>query len=338
MICIISGESTTTSEIMAWLAAMGKEYIRINDDDRPLSLRSIRLDTNGVSIQASVAGVPLDLDRLSCLFVRHGFLGLETSIHHCIHEDHFDIYRSLNDQIQAIKDLLESILLQLPALGSLRTQDVNKLIALRIAQKHGLRIPTTLVTTEGQQAYEFVGQGNSVTKAVQNVTHIIRDGIMLMNYTEVVEPVDLKGDRGKIHPSLFQARIPKLFEVRTFYLLGRCYSMAIFSQANDRTSVDFRKYDQVKPNRCVPYSLPRAIEMKITALMNDLALDTGSIDIIVDVNMEHVFLEVNPVGQFGMVSYPCNYHLEEQVAKTLALLSEGGSKAALYHSHVEQGL
>ena len=30
-----------------------------------------------------------------------------------------------------------------------------------------------------------------------------------------------------------------------------------------------------------------------------------------------VFLEVNPVGQFGMVSLPCNYQLEKRIAQYL---------------------
>jgi hypothetical protein len=32
---------------------------------------------------------------------------------------------------------------------------------------------------------------------------------------------------------------------------------------------------------------------------------------------EYVFLEVNPIGQFGMVSAPCNYNLEKKIAQYL---------------------
>ena len=37
---------------------------------------------------------------------------------------------------------------------------------------------------------------------------------------------------------------------------------------------------------------------------------------------ELVFLEINPVGQFGMVSSPCNYYLEKKVASKLKKLLE----------------
>jgi hypothetical protein len=34
-------------------------------------------------------------------------------------------------------------------------------------------------------------------------------------------------------------------------------------------------------------------------------------------NGDIYFLEVNPAGQFGMVSTPCNYYLEEKIAEVL---------------------
>jgi hypothetical protein len=36
----------------------------------------------------------------------------------------------------------------------------------------------------------------------------------------------------------------------------------------------------------------------------------------------NVFLEINPVGEFGMVSIPCNYNLHEKVYKTLKKYNE----------------
>jgi len=93
--------------------------------------------------------------------------------------------------------------------------------------------------------------------------------------------------------------------------------MAIFSQKNNQTSIDFRKYDSQIPNRTIPYKLPVWVEKQLTSLFHKLGLNTGSVDLILTPNEEYVFLEINPVGQFGMVSYPCNYYLEKEVAKLL---------------------
>ena len=50
--------------------------------------------------------------------------------------------------------------------------------------------------------------------------------------------------------------------------------------------------------------------------MQALGFNTGSIDLILTPQGEYVFLEINPEGQFGMVSHPCNYYLEREMALT----------------------
>ncbi len=93
--------------------------------------------------------------------------------------------------------------------------------------------------------------------------------------------------------------------------------MGIFSQNNSKTKEDFRNYDQNLPNRNVPIKLPLDIEGKLKKLMKKLNLNSGSIDLIYTIDNKYVFLEVNPVGQFGMVSFPCNYNLEKKIAEFL---------------------
>lgn len=112
-------------------------------------------------------------------------------------------------------------------------------------------------------------------------------------------------------------KIDKLFEVRVFYLAGEFYSMAIFSQEDTQTETDFRNYNLTDPNRTVPFILPDKIRQKLSLLMNKLDLNSGSIDIIVSKELKFYFLEINPIGQFGMVSYPCNYYLEKSFANIL---------------------
>jgi glutathione synthase/RimK-type ligase-like ATP-grasp enzyme len=118
-------------------------------------------------------------------------------------------------------------------------------------------------------------------------------------------------------PSLIQEYIEKEYEVRVFYLDGVCYSMAIFSQNDTQTSVDFRQYNRKKPNRNVPYHLPVSLQEKVEKIMTSLRLNTGSLDFIRSVNGEYFFLEINPAGQYGMMSQRCNYNLEKKVAEWL---------------------
>ena len=59
------------------------------------------------------------------------------------------------------------------------------------------------------------------------------------------------------------------------------------------------------------------IAEKIRKFMNLVNMNSGSLDVILTPSGEYVFLEVNPVGQFWQVSYPCNYNLEKKVAEYL---------------------
>jgi hypothetical protein len=112
--------------------------------------------------------------------------------------------------------------------------------------------------------------------------------------------------------------IYKSFEVRAFFIDNEWYSMAIFSQNDEQTKTDFRQYNSLKPNRFVPFRLPQVIILKLVALMKQLNYQTGSIDMVCNKKGEFIFLEVNPVGQFGMTSIPCNYCIEKIIAEKIS--------------------
>ena len=48
--------------------------------------------------------------------------------------------------------------------------------------------------------------------------------------------------------------------------------------------------------------------------MKKVGLNTGSIDLIQSTDGQIYFLEINPAGQIGMTSKPCNYYLEKKIA------------------------
>ncbi len=94
--------------------------------------------------------------------------------------------------------------------------------------------------------------------------------------------------------------------------------MAIFSQQNEQTALDFRHYDKERPNRNVPFKLPADLEEKLLELAKLFKMNSCSFDLIYGIDKEYHFLEVNPVGQFGMTSFPCNYNVEKQIAEFLS--------------------
>jgi glutathione synthase/RimK-type ligase-like ATP-grasp enzyme len=200
-----------------------------------------------------------------------------------------------------------------------RPRVVNKVWALRLARQAGLEIPETLVTNRRDELLAFMdAHGEVVTKCAS-------DGEMFPDeedrswatYTSLVTRDEAERLPEALFPSLVQARVPKSWELRVFYLDGECWPMAIFSQADARTAVDFREYNHDRPNRTVPYRLPAEVEAAVRRFMEAAGLETGSLDLVRTPDGRHVFLEVNPVGQLGMVAEPCNYPLYRRIAEHL---------------------
>ncbi len=194
----------------------------------------------------------------------------------------------------------------------------NKLIDLINARESGLKIPETLVTSNKKKVREFIKKHKLViTKPIHNGHISFKEGSSVYSGKGIVilnkDMINSSSDSFSL--SLFQEYIPKQYEIRIFFLGKKLFSMAIFSQLDSKTKYDFRNYNRSNPNRNVPYKLPERIALKIRRFIEISSLDTGSIDLIYCNDNNYVFLEVNPVGQFGWVSANCNYYLEKKIAQ-----------------------
>lgn len=183
----------------------------------------------------------------------------------------------------------------------------------------GLDIPKGIITNNSHLAKSFIRQyptgsiikpiGESEIVSFRKTAYYITPRLINLNF--------FKKNTQIFFPSLIQEYLDKDIELRIFYLDGTCYPMAIFSQLDDATKIDFRNYNIKNPNRFVPFKLPAQIALLIVKFMEMAKLNTGSIDMIKTKCNRYVFLEVNPTGQFGMVSKPCNYYIEKKIASSL---------------------
>lgn len=195
---------------------------------------------------------------------------------------------------------------------------VDKFSTLRLAKNLGLDIPDSLITNSKKELQFFLKkQEKIITKPLYETVYFNDESYVAFFKTDIVTDEVIESLPATFFPSFFQGYVEKDIELRAFYIEEEFYTMAIFSQLDTQTKTDFRNYNKEKPNRNVPYLLPTGIEEKIQKLMKELNLNTGSIDLIKTPDKKYVFLEVNPTGQFGFVSKPCNYYLEDVIAKIL---------------------
>lgn len=279
---------------------MKKEFIRIHEDE----IFEIAVENKKILLRSNRNS--FFLDKITSVWYRRGGLKIKR-----LNYENPSVNAHMNEVQHWLEDYVRTILESKKHINKESNSDVNKLLVLEEAKKIGLEIPEYFLADNTDQ----VSLDKTIVKTIGG-NPILDDidtdlnGIM---YTSVVH----KREKTKFFITFFQDRIDKEFEIRTFYLNGKCHSMAIFSQNDEQTKTDFRKYNLEKPNRNVPYKLSSDIEEKIKLLMNSLDLNCGSLDFIKGKDGKFYFLEVNTIGQFLGLSRTCNYSVDKKIADYL---------------------
>lgn len=195
----------------------------------------------------------------------------------------------------------------------------NKLFDLYLAKECGFKIPETLITNVKNDVIVFKEKyGKIITKPIKDLMRLqVGDFVYMSQGTSIIEDYHLEQLDDYFAVSKFQEYIEKEIEIRVFYFDNSFFAMAIFSQNDEKTKIDFRNYNIEKQNRCIPFNLPKSIIQKLKKFLKKKNISTCSIDLILTPNNEFVFLEINPQGQFGWVSTNCNYHIEKTIAEKL---------------------
>ena len=309
----------TTFQVTDWIEKLGGNFIRFNAEDFPNQPFAASPEGPGGTILVKTGCDPVSSDRVSAVWYRRT---AKTKLPDCSAiEDSFirsGIKRHMEQEMSGAVTVVTDALAHAHWLSHPDTVCPNKFAALKKARGLGLTIPETLVTNSRAALRKFLDQhGSLIIKCVTDSGTFEKGEQAYAMLTSELSAQHIDQLPRRCFPVLVQKKVPKAWEIRTFYLNGACHSMAIFSQANPQTQLDFRRYDFEKPNRTVPYELNPELETKVAQLMAQLGLNTGSLDFIRTPGGDTVFLEVNPVGQFGMVSIPCNQGLEKKVAQHL---------------------
>jgi ATP-GRASP peptide maturase of grasp-with-spasm system len=322
-----SSMESTTDLVCDYLYAIGIPFLRLNGNDFDAQGGFTLSVADGcLEVVLEPDGAQIDLRQIRAVWYRRWLqhqLFEESSL---VAGEGADPYRAshrvaghLMGELRRVSQALFAELARAKALGEPRTASPSKLHVLKMAGLTGLATPATLVTVRRERVLEFAARyGSIVTKPIGDFEPLVLDGQVHATFTKELTPEVLAELPDRFFPSLFQEKLEKRYELRVFFLAGECYTAAIFSQLDARTQVDWRNHTSALPNRVVPYRLPTAVVASLRDLMSRLELETGSIDLVRTVDGRLVFLEVNPAGQFGMVSQPCNYFLERRVAECLA--------------------
>lgn len=171
----------------------------------------------------------------------------------------------------------------------------SKAHQLRVAKSVGLRIPRTVMTNDAGVARSFIRSAprGAIYKAFMPAFWKVDSTRHYSALTSMVTERELDDPDSLLHsPGIFQEYVPKRSELRIAVFGEKC----IAAEITEQHATDFRAdYESIK---CSPYDLPGDVEQRIRCLMANLGLRMGSLDMILTPEGDHVFLEVNPQGQF----------------------------------------
>jgi glutathione synthase/RimK-type ligase-like ATP-grasp enzyme len=191
----------------------------------------------------------------------------------------------------------------------------SKQRTLDVAKEIGFLVPEYIVVNSKAKLNEFIERKSRVIcKSLESQSLYFFKDKPLERYncfTYEIDNSNLTDLPEYFFPSFFQEFVQKDLELKIFYFKGTFFPAALIpdNQVSD-TDIKASAY------RCVPYFLNQDLKTRINQLMSFFNWKMGSIDLLIR-NQDIYFLEVNPSGQFGNISYECGYNIEEFIAKEI---------------------
>ncbi len=202
----------------------------------------------------------------------------------------------------------------------LREVDGNKAFQMKAAREAGLTIPKTMITNDYSAVLRFFEEcrNDMVVKVFGGTpVHDLEDKLAFI-YTHKVTKDELASFAQEIGyaPAIYQEYVPKALELRVTFVQGKLFPCAIHSQDSPKTIDDWRRYDfeHVKHES---YELPSRVAEQLRETMAILQINFGAIDMVVTPAGDHVFLEVNPSGQWGWIEGLTRMPISKAIAETL---------------------
>lgn len=182
----------------------------------------------------------------------------------------------------------------------------SKLFQLKKARSLGFKVPDTIVTNDPESARAFCEEHewNLVYKALRTGRVNSDSGPRWIFTSPISQQNRRQIDRVANSPVLLQARYDKISDIRVTVVGNRVFAVEIHSQEHPEAREDWRRVDAANL-RHTSYELPSELEMACRELVRDLDLQFGAIDLIRDREGKHVFLEINPNGQWAWIQQIC---------------------------------
>jgi hypothetical protein len=197
--------------------------------------------------------------------------------------------------------------------------NIDKLTQLDVASKSGLKcLPYILTNNKSDLSLFMFKEGTLITKSLGTTININKKQKQYTTFTSMIDEKGIERIPNIFSLSFFQKFIDKIDDIKIICIGEKLFPIAIESQNNFKTKIDFRKYDWNNPNRNFSHKIPDDLSEKILNFMKMIDLKFGIIDFIYGKDFCYYFLEVNPIGQFSYISGFSGANIEQEIAEYLS--------------------
>lgn len=189
---------------------------------------------------------------------------------------------------------------------------------LRRAARAGFDVPATIVTNDAAQLRAFAASCNEplVCKPLYDgwVASASADRIFWTTRFDLADNDALEDLAGE--PYLFQALVPKRYDVRVTVIGNDAFSVAIDSQDIPDSEIDWRRSDVENLDHRVE-NLDPPLARRCVDLVASYGLAFGAIDLARRPDGGYTFFELNPNGQWAWIEQRTGLPLRARLADLL---------------------
>lgn len=312
-----SEDNESISLVQQAIATLGGKAFRFDTDRFPTEVQlDVYYSKESERVILACDDQKLDLDEVSAVWYRRIAIGakIPQTMDKQLRQ------ASIQESRVTIQGMIASIKgFHLDPQPSIRRAE-NKQLQLQVARAIGLDTPRNLTTNNPLAVKQFAQECEQgiVTKMLSSFAIYDQQGHENVVFTNPVTAEDLNHLDGlRFCPMTFQEKIPKALELRTTIVGKRIFTAAVDSQALEKSQYDWRRQGVALLDAWQPYTLPQDVEEKLFKLMANFGLNYGAIDIIVTPSDRHVFLEVNPVGEFFWLERCPGLPISQAIAELL---------------------
>ncbi|NLH79665.1 MAG: ATP-dependent carboxylate-amine ligase [Phyllobacteriaceae bacterium] len=314
-ILIVTGEHDSTADLMVLhLADRGVAFERFHPQDLPRDATvTVRFGPNHPPEgRMTTLGTPIDWSEIAAVWYRRPqAFSLSTGLGA---EEREFAFHECTAVTQGMWRSFDAFWVNHP--DRIRIAE-SKPLQLTLAGRLGFRLPRTLFTNDpGEVRALWDACGGAIV--YKSMTQgVLGQSVQKSVYTNRVTAEHLaRADLLRNAPGLFQEEIPKAADLRITVVGERLFPIEIRSQTDPDALVDWRR--GAVPNMAhVPCTLPAEVERACLALNRRLGLHYSAIDMVLTPDGEHVFLEINPSGQFGWIESVTGLPIIETLADLL---------------------